>query len=229
MARIAVVEDEETVAESIAYSLRRVGHEVQLFDNGATAVQVLHERAVDLVLLDLMLPGLDGLEVCRQLRGRYPRLPILMLTARSEEIDRVVGLESGADDYVVKPFSLRELEARVKALLRRAAHDQPRVDEQQVIEVGPFVLDRRAATFTHEGKPIALAPREMDLLAILLARRGTVIGREELLSQVWGEDYVGEAKTLDVHIRWLREKLEEDASNPRHIVTVRGRGYRFDP
>jgi DNA-binding response OmpR family regulator len=175
-----------------------------------------------------MLPGLDGLEVCRRLRGRYPRLPILMLTARSEEIDRVVGLESGADDYVVKPFSLRELEARVKALLRRASHDSPREDNA-VLEVGQFVLDRRAATFTYSGKPVALAPREMDLLAILMERRGTVIAREDLLSEVWGEDYVGEAKTLDVHIRWLREKVEEDASTPRHIVTVRGRGYRFDP
>ncbi|HEY3997888.1 MAG TPA: response regulator transcription factor, partial [Candidatus Xenobia bacterium] len=140
-----------------------------------------------------------------------------------------LGLESGADDYVVKPFSLRELEARVKALLRRSAHDTPPPEVNPLLEAGHFVLDRRAATFTFGGRPVALAPREMDLLALLMERRGTVIGREELLSQVWGENFEGEAKTLDVHIRWLREKLEQDASNPRHIVTVRGRGYRFDP
>ncbi|MHB2019385.1 MAG: response regulator transcription factor [Candidatus Xenobia bacterium] len=229
MAHIAVVEDEETVAESIAFTLRRAGHEVTLYDNGRTACDELTREAPDLVILDLMLPGLDGLEICRRLRTSSPQVPIIMLTARGEEIDRVVGLEAGADDYVVKPFSLRELEARVKALLRRAAPPPPATrTEEDSLTVGPFTLDRRAATFSSQGHTIPLAPREMDLAAMLMERHGTVVSREELLARVWGEDFVGEAKTLDVHIRWLREKLEEDPSAPRHIVTVRGRGYRFD-
>jgi two-component system response regulator RegX3 len=226
MAKIALVEDEETVADSVAFALGRAGHEVQIFSNGLQAADTLSRQAPDLVILDWMLPGLDGMEVCRRLRSRHPRLPVLMLTARGEEIDRVLGLEAGADDYVVKPFSLRELEARVKALLRRAAPPPPEPDSN--IVVGRFAIDRAAGIFTIDGQPVALAPREMELLTMLMERAGVALSRDELLRSVWGADFVGEGKTLDVHIRWLRSKLEPDPGQPQHIVTIRGRGYRFD-
>lgn len=228
-ARIAVVEDDETVAESLAYSLRRVGHHVDVFDSGDEAARELDARPPDLAVLDLALPGMDGLEICRRLRIRHPRLPIIILTARAEEVDRVLGLESGADDYVVKPFSLREVEARVKALLRRAAPPPVTPGAEMVpLRCGRFVLDRRLGEIRMDERPLNLSPREEDLLRVLMESGGAVVSREDIMSSVWGPDYVGEAKTLDVHVRWLRLKIEEDAANPRHVLTVRGKGYRFE-
>lgn len=225
MAHIAVVEDQSTIADSIAYCLRRSGHEVAAFADGQQALDALLSTPPDVTIVDWMLPGLDGLELARRLRSRHPQTMILMLTARGDEIDRVVGLESGADDYMVKPFSLRELEARVKNLLRRAAP----VGRPAAMTVGCFRLDPAAGTFTVDGHPVLLAPREMELLAALMQDAGRIVSREDLLARVWGADFEGEAKTVDVHIRRLREKIEEDAGAPRHVVTVRSRGFRFDP
>ncbi|MEW6276993.1 MAG: response regulator transcription factor [Candidatus Eremiobacterota bacterium] len=224
MARIALVEDEEAVAQSVAYGLRRVGHDVEILDDGEEAARRLSSRAPDLVVLDVMLPGLDGLEVCRRLRDGYPELPILILSARGEEEDRVRGFESGADDYLVKPFSLRELEHRVSSLLRRSRHAG-----DDALAAGPFRLHPRSGIFTVDDQPVHLSPREMDLMSVLMERPGQIVPREELLERVWGKDFMGEAKTLDVHVRWLRSKLEANPSQPRYIVTVRGRGFRLDP
>lgn len=234
MARIVIVDDEENVAEPLAYRLRALGHDVAIYQDGRIALERLLAQPPDLLVLDLMLPGLDGLEICRRLRPHQPTLPILMLTARGEEIDRVVGLESGADDYVVKPFSLREMEARVKIWLRRASPDsaalpQPAARAATILSCGPFVLDRRSGVFTRSGAVVDLAPREMELMALLMEQPGEVVAREELLRKVWGEDFLGEPKTLDVHMRWLRVKLEEEPAKPCHLVTVRGRGFRLDP
>jgi DNA-binding response OmpR family regulator len=226
MAQIAIVEDDETVATSLSFSLGRSGHETVVFADGREAYDHLLRQASDLAILDLSLPGMDGLELCRNLRSRKPSLPIIILTARGEEIDRVVGLESGADDYVVKPFSLREMEARVKALLRRSSPASP-TSEWPVLRSGRFVLDRRSGTLTIDNRPIELSRREEEVLAVLMEGEGHLVTRNELLSRVWGEQYIGEAKTLDVHIRWLRLKIEPDPSCPRHIQTFRGRGYRF--
>lgn len=226
MAEITIVEDDETVASSLSFCLTRGGHETRVFSNGLEAYSHLISHTSDLAILDLGLPGMDGLDLCRNLRTRKPGIPILILTARGEEIDRVVGLESGADDYVVKPFSLREMEARVKALLRRSS-PPPSPEEWPVLRVGRFVLDRRSGIFTVDGKPVDLSRREEEVLATLMEAHGRLISRDELLAKVWGENYIGEAKTLDVHIRWLRLKIEPDPSNPRHIQTFRGRGYRF--
>lgn len=225
VARIAIVEDEATVAECLSYSLGALGHEVVVYRDGGDAARALELERPQLLILDLMLPGVDGLSLCAALRAADPHLPIMILTARSHEIDRVVGLEAGADDYVVKPFSVREIEARVKSLLRRAGLGLGGSDS---VRVGRFDLDRRRGEFRMDGVPVSLTRRQMDLLDVLVGNHGTVIGREDLLRRVWGHDYAGEAKTLDVHIRWLREKIEADPANPRHIVTVRGRGYRFD-
>jgi DNA-binding response OmpR family regulator len=226
MATIAIVEDQATIAQSIAYALRRAGHETALYEDGQRALDALIDVAPDLAVIDWMLPGLDGLELTRRLRARWPHLMILILTARNEEIDRVVGLESGADDYLTKPFSLRELEARIKNLLRRAPPPEAPAD---LLELGRFRLDRRACVFQLDGRVVALAPREMDLLAMLMERKGEVVSRDELFGRVWGPDFMGEAKTLDVHVRRLREKIEEDPARPVHVVTVRSRGFRFDP
>jgi DNA-binding response OmpR family regulator len=227
MASIAIVEDSRTIANAVAQTLERAGHAVSTYPDGSDALLALASSPPDLAIVDWMLPGMDGLELARQLRMVHPDIMLIMLTARADEIDRVAGLESGADDYMVKPFSMRELEARVKALLRRGARTS-RVRRGR-LELGGFELDQGAGIFRLDGRDVFLRPREMDVLASLMERPGQLISRQELLERVWGPSFEGEAKTVEVHIRRLREKIEQDPAQPRHIVTVRSRGYRFDP
>jgi two-component system alkaline phosphatase synthesis response regulator PhoP len=231
---ILVVEDEAILRDTIVYNLKADGYEVLTAGDGASALDLALHKRPDLVLLDLMLPVMDGLEVCRQLRRRNEtaETPILMLTARSEETDKVVGLELGADDYVTKPFSWRELRARVRALLRRTtpranSAPAPKPDESRVLTAGEVRVDLdRREVFVGE-REVELPARLFDLLAYLVRQRGMVLTRDRLLEQVWGYDFAGDTRTVDVHIRWLREKLEADPANPTLIQTVRGVGYRF--
>jgi two-component system alkaline phosphatase synthesis response regulator PhoP len=229
---VLVVEDEESLQQTLRYNLARAGHEVRLCANGLNALALARESPPDVVLLDLMLPGLDGIEVCRQLRREVgnpalSRVPILMLTARDDEIDKVVGLEVGADDYLTKPFSMHELLARVKALLRRAGMGGPAESGPVRLEAGNLQVDVSAHRVTLDGRPLALKPREFDLLAYFLRHPGRVHTRDRLLQQVWGYEYVGDTRTVDVHVRWLRSKIEPDSANPTRLQTVRGVGYLF--
>jgi two-component system alkaline phosphatase synthesis response regulator PhoP len=231
---ILVVEDEAILRDTIVYNLKADGYEVLTAGDGATALDLALHKRPDLVLLDLMLPVMDGLEVCRQLRKRNEtaETPILMLTARSEETDKVVGLELGADDYVTKPFSWRELRARVRALLRRATpHPSATApapqDESRVLTAGEVRIDLDRREVFVGSREVELPARLFDLLAYLVRQRGMVLTRDRLLEQVWGYDFAGDTRTVDVHIRWLREKLEADPANPALIQTVRGVGYRF--
>lgn len=223
MTKILVVDDEITIRETLQYNLEKEDYEVVTAADGTEALDVARAQEPDLIILDLMLPGLDGLSVCRAIRKEQD-VPIIMLTARTGEMDKIVGLESGADDYVVKPFSLGELLARVRAVLRRA----PATRRQDVLEAGDLRLDLIARRVTFGDEEISLTPKEFDLLAELMRNRGVVLSRDLLLSKVWGYDYLGDSRTVDVHIRWLREKIEEDPSNPERIQTVRGVGYRFE-
>lgn len=230
--RILVVEDEAGLREALAYNLNREGFTVEAVEDGTSAIGSAQRKMPDLVVLDLMLPGIDGFEVCRRLR-KQSNVPILMLTARAEEIDRVVGLEVGADDYLTKPFSMRELLARVKALLRRVRmiREETRAEgetEAQVLEFGELVIDESRREVVLRGQVVPLKPREFDLLVFLARHRRQVLSRELLLQSVWGWDYTGGSRTVDVHVRWLREKLEVDPSHPSRLVTVRGAGYRFE-
>jgi two-component system response regulator ResD len=218
--RILVVEDDETVADVVARYLKRESFEVERVADGESALRAVDARAPDLVVLDLMLPRLSGLEVCRRLRPR--RLPIVMLTARGEESDRIMGLELGADDYVVKPFSPRELVARIRAVLRRAG---PR--DESKIELGPIELDPRSRIVRIRRRKVELTAREFDLLAFLMAHPGRVFSRDELLEQVWGYTFGG-TTTVTVHIQRLRSKIERRTDEPEHVKTVWGAGYRFD-
>jgi DNA-binding response OmpR family regulator len=220
--KILVVEDDTTLLETIAYNLDQEGYTVFKAADGLQGLNVAREEKPDLVILDLMLPGLDGLSVCRAIRHEMS-MPIMILTARSGEVDRIVGLDSGADDYVVKPFSLGELLARVRALLRRGA----RIDSTR-LESSDLVLDVVSHKARRAGKEMVLAPKEFDLLAELIRHKGAVLSRDLLLQRVWGFDFAGDTRTVDVHIRWLREKIEQDAANPVRIQTVRGIGYRFE-
>ena len=228
-----IVEDEAILRDTIVYNLKADGYEVLTAGDGATALDLALHKRPDLVLLDLMLPVMDGLEVCRQLRKRSEtaETPILMLTARSEETDKVVGLELGADDYVTKPFSWRELRARVRALLRRAtphpSTTAPQQDESRVLTAGEVRVDLDRREVLVGSREVELPARLFDLLAYLVRQRGMVLTRDRLLEQVWGYDFAGDTRTVDVHIRWLREKLEADPANPTLIQTVRGVGYRF--
>jgi DNA-binding response OmpR family regulator len=224
-ARVLVVEDDPTVAEVVRRYLERDGFDVEAVGDGREALTRADERAPDLVVLDIMLPGLDGLEVCRKLRSRTP-VPVIMLTARGTEEDRVVGLELGADDYVAKPFSPRELAARVKAVLRRAQTPLP--DGGGRIDAGDLAIDLGAREVRVRDELLALTAREFDLLAFVARNPRRVFRREELLEHVWGYTY-GDTSTVTVHIRRLREKIEDDPSAPRHLTTVWGVGYRFDP
>jgi len=223
---ILVVEDEVTLREALVYNLNKEGYTVLQAGTGLDALALAREEAPDVVILDLMLPELDGLSVCRSLR-RDPATAasgILMLTARSGELDKIVGLESGADDYLTKPFSLGELLARVRALLRRARSTAPR----DTLEAGNLVLDLIARRATRNGVDLPLKPKEFSLLAELMRHRGAVLSRDLLLNHVWGQDFFGDDRTVDVHVRWLREKIEDDPAHPAHIQTVRGLGYRFE-
>jgi two-component system response regulator RegX3 len=224
--KVMVVDDEESLLEAIRYALSREGMEVVTAADGTQAVQDFERERPDLLVLDLMLPGLSGWDVCRRVRASS-QVPILMLTARDAEVDRVVGLEMGADDYVTKPFSLRELVARVRALLRRAGQAQAMPDAA-VIEAGGIRLDQERHEVTVRGTAVSLPLKEFELLEILMENRNRVLTRQTLIDRVWGFDYVGDTKTLDVHVKRLRARLEEDRHEPRLIVTVRGVGYRFD-
>jgi len=227
---ILLIEDDESIAEPLIFGLENEGYRVLHAANGQQGLQLARTESPTVILLDVMLPGVDGFAVCRTLR-RESAVPILMLTARGQEMDRVMGLELGADDYIVKPFSFRELLARVRAILRRRQLDRglspTPVDR---LNIGEIVLDRTARQVWRAGRLVELAQREFDLLAALMEHAGQAIQRHELLDRVWGENWIGDPRTLDVHIRWLREKIEDDPSTPRYIQTVRGYGYRFvDP
>ncbi len=227
MAKIIVVEDDRVLAETLAENLTQEGHKVTTVADGESAYQKIVAKPPDLIILDVMLPRLDGLSLCRMIR-REPttsHIPIIMLTARSSEVDKIVGLESGADDYVVKPFGLGELLARIRAVMRRAPN---RPAEQDELVAGGLRLDLTGRHAYLNDVELKLSQKEYDLLAELMRNRNAVLSRDLLLSKVWGYDYFGDRRTVDVHIRWLRKKIEDDPSNPTRIVTVRGIGYRFE-
>ncbi|GAA1268795.1 response regulator transcription factor [Sphaerisporangium rubeum] len=226
MTRVLVVEDEESFSDALSYMLRKEGFEVAVATTGPEALDTFDRNGADLVLLDLMLPGLPGTEVCRSLRQRS-KVPVIMLTAKDSEIDKVVGLELGADDYVTKPFSSRELVARIRAVLRRQG-DVEEI-ESAVLTAGPVRMDVDRHIVAVRGRPVQLPLKEFELLEVLLRNAGRVLTRGQLIDRVWGADYVGDTKTLDVHVKRLRAKVESDPSNPRCILTVRGLGYKFDP
>jgi two-component system, OmpR family, response regulator RegX3 len=226
MTRVLVVEDEESFSDALSYMLRREGFDAVVASNGPDALAEFDRGGADIVLLDLMLPGLPGTEVCRALRARSS-VPIIMLTAKDAEIDKVVGLELGADDYVTKPYSARELVARIRAVLRRrgdAAEPQP----EGVLEAGPVRMDVDRHVVEVDGQPVAMPLKEFDLLEFLMRNAGRVLTRHQLIDRVWGADYVGDTKTLDVHVKRLRAKLEPDPANPKYLLTVRGLGYKLE-
>jgi len=224
---ILLVDDELLITDSLTYSLKREGFEVKAVADGNSALTAIEEQMPDLVVLDLMLPDISGFEVCRRLRA-ISTTPVIMLTARGEEIDRVLGLEVGADDYLAKPFSFRELLARIYALLRRVALDRQVMQPQvHALTLRQLSLDLSARRVFMGEQELQLSAREFDLLAILMKNAGRAMSRDELIDQVWGEDWTGDARTLDVHVRWLRLKIEEDPASPQYIQTVRGFGYRF--
>jgi DNA-binding response OmpR family regulator len=222
--RVLLVDDEPTLLATVRYNLERDGYEVATAADGETAIEEARARPPDLVILDLMLPRMSGLEVCRVLR-QEGATPILMLTAKSDEVDKVVGLELGADDYVTKPFSMRELLARVRALLRRAETPAPSGDTLTSRDLRVDLVRRQAY---RGGDPLALKPKEFDLLVYFLRNRGRAFTREQLLNGVWGYDFVGDSRTVDVHVSWLRHKIEATPAKPTRLVTVRGTGYRFE-
>jgi two-component system response regulator RegX3 len=223
---VLVVEDEDSFSDPLSYMLRNEGFEVAVAPTGPEALEEFDRHGADLVLLDLMLPGLPGTEVCRQLRNRSA-VPVIMLTAKDSEIDKVVGLELGADDYVTKPFSSRELVARIRAVLRR--HGQAEEPEDAALEAGPVRMDVERHTVSVSGRGVQLPLKEFELLEMLLRNAGRVLTRMQLIDRVWGADYVGDTKTLDVHVKRLRAKIEPDPAVPRYLVTVRGLGYKFEP
>jgi DNA-binding response OmpR family regulator len=227
--KILIVEDEVNLLEAVKYNLEREGFTVFTATDGQQGWELAHTAEPDLVILDIMLPKLDGLELCRMLR-KQSDVPVLMLTAKTQEVDRVVGLEVGADDYVSKPFSMRELMARVRALLRRARTAQKRADgaEREVVVSGDLEVDTASHVARLGGHPLELKPREFQLLALLMSSKGRVLTRDQILERLWGHDYIGDSRTVDVHIRWLREKIENDPATPKRIATVRGVGYRFE-
>jgi len=233
VSKILVVEDDQTLLEVLKYNLRKDGFDVVTASDGVQALDVARSEKPDLILLDIMLPKLSGLDVCRALRKEMT-VPILMLTAKGAEIDKVVGLEIGADDYVTKPFSMKELLARIRAMLRRTEmfkqEESPSADEPalQIINAGDLQIDVARHSAILGGKVLDLSPKEFDLLMFLANNRGRVFEREHLLNRVWGYDYIGDTRTVDVHVRWLRQKIEIDPSRPEYIVTVRGVGYKFE-
>ncbi|MDO4686153.1 MAG: response regulator transcription factor [Corynebacterium sp.] len=227
MTRILLVEDEESLAEPLAFLLGKEGFEVILAADGPQALVEFAAHDIDIVLLDLMLPGMSGTEVCKQLRA-VSSVPVIMVTARDSEIDKVVGLELGADDYVTKPYSSRELIARIRAVLRRGGEHEPEQAGTDILEAGRVRMDVERHTVTVAGTPVNLPLKEFDLLEYLLRNSGRVLTRGQLIDRVWGADYVGDTKTLDVHVKRLRSKIEVEPSHPKHLVTVRGLGYKFE-
>ena len=227
MTRVLVVEDEESYSDALAYVLRKEGFEVAVVGDGEAALDEFERAGADIVLLDLMLPKLPGTEVCRRIR-QTSNVPVIMVSAKDDEVDKVVGLELGADDYVTKPYSPRELLARIRAVLRRGSDSN--VDLiPATLEAGPVRMDVERHTVTVGGSDTALPLKEFELLELLLRNSGRVLTRGQLIDRVWGTDYVGDTKTLDVHVKRLRAKIEPDPGNPVHLVTVRGLGYKFEP
>ena len=228
MTRVLIVEDEDALADPLAFLLRKEGFDVTIAGDGPTALERFGSDGADIVLLDLMLPGMSGTDVCKRLRATSS-VPVIMVTARDSEIDKVVGLELGADDYVTKPYSARELIARIRAVLRRGTEKEAEeVDEVGVLESGPVRMDIERHTVTVRGEQVTLPLKEFDLLEYLLRNSGRVLTRGQLIDRVWGSDYVGDTKTLDVHVKRLRSKIEADPGKPVNLVTVRGLGYKFE-
>lgn len=225
MTRVLIVEDEESMAEPLAFLLRKEGFSTEIAANGTDALDVFDRSGADIVLLDLMLPGMSGTEVCKQLRGRGA-VPVIMVTAKDSEIDKVVGLELGADDYITKPYSTRELIARIRAVLRRGADADDA--HSPVLQAGPVRMDVDRHVVSVHGVPTSLPLKEFDLLEYLIRNAGRVLTRGQLIDRVWGADYVGDTKTLDVHVKRLRAKIEPDPAEPRYLVTVRGLGYKLE-
>lgn len=224
---ILVVDDEPTLLATLRYNLEREGYTVLEATDGEVGLTIARQHHPNLIILDILLPRLDGFEVCRILR-RETTVPILMLTAKADEVDKVVGLEIGADDYVTKPFSMRELLARVRAMLRRAEGSEAIAQEAGTIPSGDLLVDVAGHQAFRAGEPLALKPKEFDLLAFFVRNRGRLFTREQLLDQVWGYDYAVGTRTVDVHVRWLREKIENTPAKPTRLITVRGAGYRFE-
>ncbi len=226
---VLVVEDEENILEAVRYNLTKEGYDVIAAGDGEVGLDLARTANPDLVILDIMLPKLDGFQVCQLLR-RETDTPIIMLTARGEETDRVVGLELGADDYVTKPFSMRELLARVKALLRRSdlTNQDRHAEASSYVKTGNLTLDLARHQATINDQPLNLKPREFALLVLLVSNNGRAFSRDQILEELWSRDYIGDVRTVDVHIRWLREKIEVDPSAPKRIITIRGIGYRFE-
>jgi len=235
MTKILIVEDEKILRETLAYNLINQGFDLITSGNGNEALEIMRTDPPDLMILDIMLPGMDGFEICRQVRTRS-NIPILMLTARDSEIDRVVGLEVGADDYMVKPFSMRELVARVKAMLRRGKFLQDEIQssvskpevESMILDFGDLSIDLDRREILKLGKTLEVRPKEFELFLYMAQNRGKALSRDRILQEVWGWNYIGESRTVDVHIRWLRQKIEVDPANPTRLVTVRGSGYMFE-
>lgn len=231
MTRILIVEDEESLADPLAFLLRKEGFDTIIAGDGPTALVEFSRNEIDIVLLDLMLPGMSGTDVCKELRS-VSTVPVIMVTARDSEIDKVVGLELGADDYVTKPYSSRELIARIRAVLRRRGVTETEAKElpldDQILEGGRVRMDVDSHTVTVGGEPVSMPLKEFDLLEYLLRNAGRVLTRGQLIDRIWGADYVGDTKTLDVHVKRLRSKIEEEPSRPRYLVTVRGLGYKFE-
>ncbi len=225
--QILIIDDEQMIVESVSYNLKQEGYEVLTATDGETGLELAQTKEVDLILLDLMLPGMNGMEICKIIR-QQSSVPIIMLTAKEGEIDRVLGLELGADDYVTKPFSMRELLARIKTVLKRTvASGAGMLDTPKVIRIGELQIDLLGHDVTIKGQSVNLSSKEYELLRILASHPGQVLSREQLLNLVWGNDFYGDSRTVDVHIRWLREKIEVDPGDPEYILTVRGVGYKF--
>ena len=225
MKKILIVEDESTLVATLKFNLEREGYQVVTATDGEAGLSLAREQKPDLIVLDLMLPRIDGLEVCRILR-REQTTPILMLTAKTEEVDKVVGLELGADDYVTKPFGMRELLARVRALLRRT--ERPAQEEGESVATGDLRVDMARRQIFRDGEPLPLKPKEYELLLFFARHPGRAYTREQLLSEIWGYDFLGDSRTVDVHVRWLRQKIEIEPSKPTRLITLRGTGYRFE-
>lgn len=228
--KILMVEDEESILEAVRYSLDRDGYQVVTAQDGLTGLALSRNESPDLIILDIMLPNLDGIEVCKEIR-KTSSIPIIILTAKGEEIDRIIGLEIGADDYITKPFSMRELIARIKALLRRTGNNTNRLPPEESSNVlstsSGIRLDLNSHIATLNKVQIQLRPKEFELLSYFMKNSGLALTRDQILRKIWGYDYIGDTRTVDVHVRWLREKIEYDPSKPEIIITIRGTGYRF--
>jgi two-component system OmpR family response regulator len=226
--KVLIVEDDVNLLETLKYNLRKEGYEIVTASDGQRAIEVARKEKPDVIILDIMLPKINGFEVCRILRKEMT-VPILMLTAKADETDKIIGLEIGADDYMTKPFSTRELLARVRAMVRRAKMaDAPSIDVQASLKIGSLEVDNARHRASLSGVPLELSPKEFDLLVFLIKNKGLVFSREQLLEKVWGYDFAGDSRTVDVHIRWLRQKIETDPTHPEYFVTVRGTGYKLE-